>query len=171
MNFKSPHNILQGYPFLVLLCFSFFFSFTSCSDDDDAKTPLEEELDLIRTASEAFDTFEEAQSMGYLSDVTGYRTGMGHHFLNTDLVDNTIEIDKPEVVLYAPDENGVMQFMAVEYAVPIEDINNPPPAPEGFTGDGDVWAINTEFNLWTLHCWMEIENENGIFAPTNPKLP
>ena len=64
-----------------------------------------------------------------------------------------------------------MKLVAVEYAVPITDLNNPPPVPEGFTGSDDVWEINTEFKLWTLHVWVGLDNPHGIFASHNPKLP
>ena len=96
---------------------------------------------------------------------------MGHHYLKATLLDGTFELEKPEVLLYAPDENGKMQFVAVEYATPIEDLNNPPPAPEGFTGTEDVWEVNTEFSLWTLHAWVAMENPNGIFTSHNLLLP
>ena len=95
---------------------------------------------------------------------------MGFHYLNVRLLDDKFEVEKPELLLYAPDENNKLKFVAVEYAVPIEDLNNPPPVPEGFKGDADVWEINTEFKLWTLHVWVKLENPNGIFAPHNPAL-
>lgn len=144
--------------------------FCACTDEE-GQTALEQELATIRQATEAFDTMDEATTMGYTTDVSGYVSGMGHHFLNPSLVDDNFEVDKPEIVLYAPDENGDMQFVAVEYIVPITDINNPPPAPDGFTGEEDVWAINAAGDLWTLHCWIELENEMGVFASVNPKIP
>ena len=94
----------------------------------------------------------------------------GIHYLNASLLDDKFEVEKPELLLYAPDENNKLKFVAVEYAVPIEDLNNPPPVPEGFKGADDVWEINTEFKLWTLHVWVKLENPDGIFAPHNPAL-
>ena len=95
---------------------------------------------------------------------------MGFHYLNASLLDDKFEVEKPELLLYAPDENNKLKFVAVEYAVPVEDLNNPPPVPEGFKGNDDVWEINTEFKLWTLHVWVKLENPDGIFAPHNPAL-
>jgi len=53
----------------------------------------------------------------------------------------------------------------------MDDFDNPPPAPDGFTGTNDTWELNEEFQLWTLHVWIELENPNGIFTARNPVLP
>ena len=156
-----------GYGSLMIL-----IVMASCSDDDtDTMEPWEVEVAQLKQAMADYKDFEMAEAAGYDVDATGYRTQMGHHFLNAALLDASFELTKPEVLLYAPDENGVMQFVAVEYGIPISDMDNPPPAPEGFTGDQDVWEINTEFSMWTLHVWIELENPNGIFVARNPVLP
>ncbi len=143
---------------------------TSCKKD---KTPTiqEQELSRVRAAIAPFAEKRNAIAAGYNVDVTGYRTHMGHHFLNGNLVDNKFEIEKPEVMLYAPYGSDTAKLVAVEYVTPIADLNSPPPVPEGFTGSGDVWEINTEFHLWTLHVWVGLDNSEGIFAPHNHKLP
>ena len=157
---------------LKLLLLLVALSILGCSDDDDQpKTQVQLEIEQLKTAMAKYKDFNTAIADGYDVDVTGYRTQMGHHYLKAILLDGTFELDKPEVLLYAPDGNGGMQFVAVEYATPIEDMDNPPPAPEGFTGNEDIWEINTEFNLWTLHAWIELENPEGIFKPRNPMLP
>jgi len=157
---------ISKFKLLPYLLFPLFL-ITSCAD----KEPWEEEVEMLIEAMEGHTDFETAQQLGYAVDATGYRMGMGHHFLNFDHLDKTFEITKPEVMLFLPDENGDMQFVAVEYGVVIDDLNNPPPAPEGFSGSDDVWEISEEFSLWTLHVWIEMENERGIFAPMNPKIP
>ncbi len=129
------------------------------------------ELFRLKQKTRKFKNFNVSQAQGYDTQVTEYRTQMGIHFANFSLLDDTFDLDNPEILLYVPDENGVMQFVAVEYAVPIADLNSPPPPPEGFTGDSDVWEINTEFSLWVLHVWIQLENPNGIFAARNPTLP
>jgi hypothetical protein len=140
------------------------------SCDDDKVEVWQPEIERLRAAITAYDHIQHAQHDGYDNEVTGYRTQMGFHYLNVSLLDDKFEVEKPEILLYAPDENNNLKFVAVEYAVPISDMNNPPPAPEGFKGDADVWEINTEFKLWTLHVWVKLENPNGIFASHNPSL-
>jgi len=142
----------------------------SCDDDDKEAKLWQPELEKLRTAITPYDFIEHAKHDGYDNEVTGYRPHMGYHYLNASLLDDKFEVEKPELLLYAPDENNKLKFVAVEYAVPIEDLNNPPPVPEGFQGDDDVWEINTEFKLWTLHVWVKLENPDGIFAPHNPAL-
>ncbi|MDJ0645476.1 MAG: hypothetical protein QNJ57_05760 [Flavobacteriaceae bacterium] len=160
---------MKNFKLLLLLV---AISIVGCSDDDELpKTQLELEIEQLQTAMTEYKDFDTAKANGYDVDVTGYRTQMGHHFLNATLLDNTFELEKPEVLLYSPDENGGLRFVAAEYGIPITDMNNPPPPPEGFTGSADVWEINTEFNLWTLHVWIELENPDGIFKPRNPILP
>lgn len=156
---------------MTIPLFMVFATFLISCDKDEEMQPWEIEVQQLIAAVERFKNIEVARAEGYDVDVTGYRTGMGHHFLKATLLDGTFEVTKPEVLLYAPDENGKMQFVAVEYATPIEDLDNPPPAPEGFTGPEDVWEINTEFSLWTLHAWVVMDNPDGFFAPMNPKLP
>ncbi len=160
-------NIYSKTKFLFLFACAFSFIITSCSKQE----PWEEEVEMLAAAMKGHTDFETAKAMGYAVDATGYRMGMGHHYINVDLLDKTFEIEKPEVMLFAPDENGEMKFVAVEYGIVVDDLNNPPPAPEGFTGSEDVWDLNEEFSLWTLHVWVELDNERGIFAPMNPKIP
>lgn len=135
------------------------------------KEPLEQEIGFVRTAVAPYAEKKSAIAAGYNVDVTGYRTQMGHHFLNASLLDDKFELGKPELMLYAPYGTDTMKLVAVEYATPIIDINNPPPVPEGFTGSDDVWEVNTEFKLWTLHVWVGLDNPKGLFHPHNPKLP
>ncbi len=144
----------------------------SCNENDgEVKEPWENEVDKLSAAVAVFNSLDHAIAQGYDNEFTGYRSQMGFHYLNGSLLDDQFELEKPEVLMYAPDSEGNMKFVGVEYAVPITDLLNPPPAPEGFTGDEDVWEINHEFSVWTLHVWVGIENPHGIFASHNPELP
>lgn len=133
--------------------------------------PWETEVAQLRTAVEPFKDFNAAQNSGYDIKATEYRTQMGFHYLNAGLLDGTFEVVKPEVLIYIENTSGAMELVAVEYGIPIEDLSNPPPPPEGYTGSDDVWKVDTEFNLWTLHVWVPMENPEGIFTPRNPMLP
>lgn len=179
-NFSSPSGQAASESFFLLLPSArtnlFFFVallaaflFTGCKNDD--KKQVDKELDQLRAAVAPFADKKKAIAAGYNTDVTGYRTQMGFHFLNASLLDDKFEVDKPELMLYAPYAGDTMKLVAVEYATPISDINNPPPVPEGFTGSDDLWEVNTEFKLWTLHVWVGLDNPHGLFAPHNPKLP
>jgi hypothetical protein len=159
---RPPHYILLLVVIVAM----------SCTDDDPvSEEPWMPEVERLRAAVAPYHDINVAKEAGYDTDVTGYRTQMGYHYAKGSLIDDQFEVEQPEVLLYAHDGAGDLQLVAVEYATPIPDMDNPPPAPEGFTGDADVWVINTEFNIWTLHVWTELENPEGIFAAMNPKLP
>jgi len=166
-----------GKQLVALLILSIMIQFSSCSRNDDGdKMPITKDVQLqelaqLKNAVEPYADFETAKAAGYDVDATGYRKQMGHHFVNGALVDDFFELEKPEILIFAPDAMGTMQLVGVEYIVPIADIDNPQPAPEGFTGDEDVWEVNTEFNVWMLHAWIIKENPNGIFTAMNPSIP
>jgi hypothetical protein len=166
MHLKSS-TMLKG---LLVLFVATSFGLQGC-DKKTEESPVDKEIKQVKNAVAPFATKSAGVAAGYNVDVTGYRTQMGHHFLNIELLDDSFEINKPEVLLYAPYGTDSMKLVAVEYATPIEDLNNPPAKPEGFTGSSDVWEINTEFKLWTLHVWVGLDNPHGLFASHNPNLP
>lgn len=130
-----------------------------------------QELAKLRATVARYHNIKNALTDGYELEFTGYRSQMGFHYLKPPLLDDQFEPELPEVLIYVPAPNGGLRFVGVEYATLIPDMDNPPAAPEGFSGSADVWAINTEFEVWTLHVWVGLNNPNGIFAPQNPRLP
>ncbi|QCX01930.1 hypothetical protein FGM00_18085 [Aggregatimonas sangjinii] len=123
----------------------------------------------VRAATAQYTDVNVATNEGFF-DASGFVPNMGHHYVLPARMDGTFELEKPEIILYAPDSNGNMEFVAVEYAVPIGDLDNPGLPPEGFTGDLDTWEINPNLSQWQLHVWLVKENPDGIFAPTNPEI-
>ena len=167
--FYNAGAIFLRRKYLCMLVFIAANFLMSCEDDDH--DPWQGEVDQLRSAITSMDDVESAKDKGYTSEVTGYVKNMGFHYLNTSILDDKFDVKNPELLLFVPDDHGGLKFVAVEYAVPIADLNNPPPAPEGFKGDADVWEINTEFKLWTLHAWVGTDNPHGIFHPHNPNIP
>lgn len=154
---------------LLILCL-FSFLIVSCDkDDEDQMETWEVEVEQVKAATSQFINFDAATNSG-LIDVSGYVPNMGHHYLNPTLVDGVFELEKPEIILYVPDENNVMQMVAVEYAIVPDDPNNPGSPPVGFTGDQDQWHFNEMVGQWQLHVWTILENPDGIFAMFNPAI-
>lgn len=151
-------------------CLLALLTFAACDSNDD-KDPLEVELDAVREATRKYESFAAAQADGYTVQATAHRTGMGFHYLNPNLLDQTFEASKPEILMYIEKSGGGMEFVGIEYATPIADLGNPPPAPAGFTGTTDEWVVNEEFSLWTLHAWIWLENPHGLFNGHNPNIP
>ena len=160
-------SYLKGLIFVLIV-----MAVTSCGKDDDDSPALEiweTEVEQVKAATSQFINFGEAQNNG-LIDVSGYVPNMGHHYLNPTLVDGIFELEKPEIILYVPDVDSVMQMVAVEYAIVPDDPNNPGNPPEGFTGDQDEWHFNEMVGQWQLHVWTILENPDGIFASFNPDI-
>jgi hypothetical protein len=135
---------------------------TSKSPDLSLTTWLE--LQRVRSATAKYHNFFKAVDDGYV-DINVVMPNMGYHFMKLNLVDANFEISKPEILVYNKTQNGRMQLVAVEYAVPL---NLSASAPSGFTGDNDVWDRNMGFGLWLLHAWIWAYNPNGVFKSTNP---
>ena len=124
----------------------------------------------VHAIASRFHSTVQAKKAGYVSDpfcveVAGLG-GMGHHWVNQSLVDPVFDPLNPEVVLYAPDKNGKLKLVAVEYIV----INTGQARP-AFDGHlFDVGGNPMPAAHWSLHVWLGKPNPSGIFAPFNPDV-
>ena len=128
-------------------------------------------LHELQAAVARFHSTKQAENAGYVADphcveVPGLG-GMGHHWVNEDLVDPVFDPMNPEAILYAaPDKNGKMRLVAVEYLV----INTGQTAPT-FGGQAfDVRGSPIPVAHWSLHVWLAKPNPSGLFAPFNPDV-
>ncbi len=96
--------------------------------------------------------------------------GMGYHVHNMDqLMNGHLNLLRPEVLLFAPTEDGSMQFHGVEYILPADLWTEPNP-PE-FLGRELHFNPNVPPNgIWALHVWVGTENPSGLFADFNPEV-
>lgn len=156
---------------LALACCAALALLPACDSEDGGPTPVEAELSRVTEATRPLRDFSAAVAAGYSVQATDYFPHMGIHYLNPDLLDDRFEVERPEILVFVPTDAGGMDLVAVEYATPIADLGSPPPAPAGFAGTSDVWAVNEEFSLWTLHAWVWMENPDGVFASHNHMLP
>ena len=120
------------------------------------------ELQQARAATARYRDIKNAIKDGY-SNINVDVPNMGHHFMNTKLVDGTFDIRKPEILVYNGLDSGNPELVAVEYAIPLTD-----PLPEGFTGSADVWKGDSGFPFWLVHAWVWKFNPDGPFNWTNP---
>ena len=135
---------------------------------------VEDQIEMLTKATRRFHNIDVAIDQGYVA-VSPLVEGMGIHYAKFEYVDMEFDLLKPEILVYHPDENGDMQFVAAEYLIVIPDCFNAseyPDAPEGFIGDSDEWEVNCYAGPggWTLHAWVGLENGDGVFAPFNPAL-
>ena len=156
------------------LTLSLLISLTfNCSNDDDNAAPQMEaweiEVEQVRMATTQYADINVALNEGFF-DASGFVPNMGHHYISPPRFENGFNLLEPEILLYAPDGNGNMEFVAVEYGIVVPDPENPGTPPEGFSGDLDEWHFNHELSQWQLHVWIVKENPDGIFAPFNPTV-
>lgn len=131
------------------------------------------ELASVRAATASFQQVENAMDAGWdfiASDCVDNPGvgGMGFHYVNTDLVDLTIEPEKPEVLVYAPHANGKLRLVAVEYMVPAapwDAANDAPP-----TAHGHEMHLNPHLEAYVLHAWIWQNNPAGMFEDWNPRV-
>ena len=130
------------------------------------------ELAQVRAATAQYHNLDTAIARGYV-DIQYFVHHMGWHFLKFENLDGTFEMTNPELLVYAPKQNGQYKLVAVEYATPWTEGSVPP---AGFTGDDDVWShfegdpTTTDDDLWTLHAWVWYHNPDGMFQPFNPRV-
>jgi hypothetical protein len=129
-------------------------------------------LAAARRATARFHRFEEAQAADYTflfmdmcMDNPGVG-GMGYHYVNVEaLLDPTLDVTRPEAVMYEPGPNGQMRLVGLEYVIPADLWTSPTPP----TLLGQELELN-DFDLWALHVWIWKNNPAGIFEPWNPDV-
>jgi len=136
----------------------------------------ENELAAARRATAQFHDAEAALAAGYVPasacvSVPSLGT-MGFHYANSAYAfDPAIDPTKPELLLYAYDEDGALRLVGAEWVLFILDPSNPPPAPTlfGRTFDGPMPGHEPGMPWhYDLHAWLWARNPAGMFAEFNP---
>lgn len=144
--------------------------------------------DLIRLGAETarFHSTVQATRAGYAPFPEGQplhecissfdNTGaMGFHWLNAGNLGPDVSVDKPQVLVYAPDRKGNLHLVAIEYVVFKADWESKHGAtmPELFgrmfmsTDAPNRYAIPA---FYSLHVWLWDWNPSGLFASFNPRV-
>jgi hypothetical protein len=164
--------------------------------DPQACAQLESELGRARATAARYPTVTEAVADGYFR-VTGYVPGIAAHYMKFDIVDETFEIEQPEMLLY-DGTKPESKIIGLSYYVQLEGTAQPT---QGFTGSndhyhrhlglcvsgegviGDSTTTDEEcqarggakapgFEGWMSHAWVVpgCESPWGVFAAVNPLL-
>jgi hypothetical protein len=125
-------------------------------------------------ASAAYQDVAVATDAGYASSIDSLgcfqspgRGGMGVHYINADLMDATVDLTKPEALVYELDASGqITGLVAHEYIVPIDKwTSSKPPALFGMD-----FHRHPTLPLWVLHTWLWKNNPAGVFEDWNPTV-
>jgi hypothetical protein len=130
------------------------------------------DVQALRRATEKYHELAVAGEAGYptkipacIADAT--MGGMGHHMIDRTLFDEKLEIERPEMLIYAPAGNGKVELVAVEYVVPYRAVPSTEKPPRLF---GQELRRYDQFNYWALHVWAWRRNPAGLFADWNPTV-
>jgi hypothetical protein len=144
-------------------------------------------LDGSVPATAPFHNLEAAKSAGYVVTVEDLAKktcidqpgagGMGVHMLNPDLLDENIDAQNPELLVYEPTDNGRMKLVALEYLVfkgaweQEHGVGAAPPSLFGqtfmLTPAGNRYGLP---DFYALHSWIWKPNPSGLFQPYNPRV-
>ncbi len=93
--------------------------------------------------------------------------GMGVHYVNPTLMDATVDISKPEGLVYEMDAGGhIAGLVAHEYIVPVDAWTSSTPP----TLFGQSFHRHPTLPLWVLHTWLWKDNTAGMFSDWNPAV-
>lgn len=143
---------------------------TASRNMDRDRQGLREGLQTIRQVTAPFHDFNVAKAAGWSTEITACLVNpdgpgaMGFHYGNTSLIDGTAEVDKPQLLLYAPGQDGGLHLTAVEYIIPYADHARDAAPP---TLLGQQFLQFDAFQVWGLHVWIWKDNPAGLFAPWN----
>jgi hypothetical protein len=131
---------------------------------------VDHDIMTIRDATANLKTTEAAEAAGY-KRVTGcvqYQPAgaMGYHFQNNALLDTTLDLEHPEVLVYEKMPDGTFQLNGVEFLVPISAWKST--EPPRIVGQALKKADSIGF--WYLHVWTWKPSPSGLFAPWNPDV-
>ena len=135
--------------------------------------PQKQAIAELRNATVKFHDFAYATSANgggytnqYPAGCAASATGaQGVHYLNPSLVDDKVELLKPELLMYEPGPNGQMNLVGVDYVVPL-NLSNTAPTLLGV----NLSALGAPLNVWAVHIWAWRPNPLGAFAQWNPKV-
>ena len=134
--------------------------------------PVIKDLIELRRSLLEYRSFERAMQDSFNTKLTECMVmpplgGMGFHYGNVGLIDGSVRVDEPELLLYEPEKNGQLRLVAVEYIIPYTFHPRSAEAPVLF---GQRFEQIDMFELWGLHAWVWKENPSGIFASWNPRV-
>jgi hypothetical protein len=130
------------------------------------------DLVRLREATKTYGDLATAQAAGYPSGIPACVAdstmgGMGRHYFDRASYDDTLRVERPEMLIYEPDKDGGVRLVAVEYVVPFRLWPETSTAPRLF---GQEFKRHDGFRYWQLHVWAWKKNPAGLFADWNPQV-
>ena len=134
-----------------------------------------DDITRVREATAQFHLTPAARDAGYqLIPGLDYcfqnygRGGMGYHYINANLLDDTLDLLHPEAMVYAPDQNGSIQLGAVAYMVPAAAWDAAHTEPPQILRQS--LHLHEKLGMYVLYAWIWKNNPTGIFEDWNPAV-
>ena len=131
---------------------------------------VDRDLARARAATMRFKAADAAIAAGYPAAANcvahPQHGAMGYHFQNQSLLDTTLEVEKPEVLVYERMTDGSFKLNGVEYLVPIAAWKRDEPP----TIMGQKLKKADNLGIWYLHVWIWEASPSGVFADWNPRV-
>ena len=172
---------LSGLAGVLLLILAFTGrTVAQASDKDTSQAPgilpsgysdaVDRDVMKVREATAKFKATEAAEAAGYkrVTNCIEYKPhgAMGYHYQNNALLDTTLNLEHPEVLVYEKMADGTFQLNGVEFLVPISAWKSL--EPPSIMGQALTKADSIGF--WFLHVWTWKPSPTGLFAPWNPDV-
>lgn len=162
------------------------------SEDEWDERPLDEQLNVVREATQRFEQLETMAEAGYVSASIPLVCSEGLHFDNAALWESgELDPENPQSLFYMVDEGGRLDLGGAEFVLPTElDEDGDPevPKPDLFndeseplegdplrgTPEEDGWILiedpATGMHIWDLHVWVHETNPEGVFSLPNRRF-
>ena len=131
---------------------------------------IDRDVTRVRAATEPFKSTAAAEAAGYkrVTDCVEYQPAgaMGYHFQNNALLDTTLDVEHPEVLVYERMPDGTFKLNGVEFLVPISAWT----AAEPPRVMGQSLKRAERLGIWYLHVWTWEPSPSGLFADWNPRV-
>ena len=133
---------------------------------------VERDIARVCAATAPFRVLDSAVAVGYAREVPNClehlpHGAMGFHHVNRELLDDQVQPERPEILLYPRTTGGDYKLNGVEYIVPYaaRPRDGEPPMVMG-----QKLKRSDPLQLWYLHVWVWEENPAGLFADWNPAV-
>lgn len=126
------------------------------------------DLAAVRKATKKYNHLSAALADGFVPEIC--RDGQGWHYIHPERFYNpAIDRDQPEILQYAPNEEGRLKLVAVEYFQFVSDPIGPAPVlfNQAFVGPLTIPGLGT---FYALTVWAWDKNDAGLFSFSNPDL-
>ncbi len=181
MNFyRSNRRAVRraGVSVALVLAASALFAATTAAARGTTDPDTNKQLAKARRATARYHDVRKAEAAGYISTVecvSSPQGTMGVHYVKPSLIDGTLDIEQPEVLVYLPKRNGDLRLVAVEYMVPdadqdlATDADRPVLFGSGFDGPMPGHGPGMPVH-YDLHAWVWQPNPTGMFEEWNPTI-